>query len=87
MHPVQKATSLGISVLSGALATAVFRRLWMLSSGEDDAPDAEDLDRGWTEVLVAAGVQGAIFGVVRAAVHRASARTFRHRAIESRAGG
>jgi hypothetical protein len=45
------------------------------------------MDRGWTEVLVAAGVQGAIFGVVKAAVHRASARTFRHRAIESRAGG
>jgi hypothetical protein len=87
MHPVEKATSLGISLLSAALATAMFRRLWKLSSGEDDAPDAEDLDRGWTEVLVAAGVQGALFGLVKAAVHRASARTFRHRAIESRARG
>lgn len=87
MHPVEKVTSLGISLLSAALATAMFRRLWKLSSGEDDAPDAEDLDRGWPEVLVAAGVQGALFGLVKAAVHRASARTFRHRAIESRARG
>ncbi|MGN9784041.1 DUF4235 domain-containing protein [Nonomuraea sp. ZG12] len=87
MHPVEKVTSLGISLVSAALATAMFRRMWKLSSGEDDAPDAEDLDRGWTEILVAAAMQGALFGLVKAAVHRASAQTFRRRTIESRARG
>ncbi|MGW3348123.1 DUF4235 domain-containing protein [Nonomuraea rubra] len=79
MQPVEKATSLGMGLLGGALASALFKRAWKLASGQDDAPDADDLDRGWTEVLVAAALQGAIFGLVKAAVHRAGAQTFQHR--------
>ncbi|TDE57424.1 DUF4235 domain-containing protein [Nonomuraea mesophila] len=83
MHPVQKAASLGMGLLSGALATLLFRRMWKLAAGEDDSPDAEDLDRDLTEILVAAAVQGALFGLIKAIVHRASAKTFRRRAIRS----
>ncbi|MEV0996549.1 DUF4235 domain-containing protein [Nonomuraea sp. NPDC050202] len=79
MQSVEKATSLGMGLLGGVLASALFKRAWKLASGQDDAPDADDLERGWTEVLVAAALQGAIFGLVKAAVHRAGAQTFRHR--------
>lgn len=85
MRSVEKAASLGMGMLSGALAAALFKRVWTLVSGQDDAPDAGDLDRGWKEVLVAAAVQGAIFGLIKAAVHRAGARTFHSRAGGSRA--
>ncbi|WP_188191836.1 DUF4235 domain-containing protein [Nonomuraea sp. SYSU D8015] len=79
MRSVEKAVSLGTSMLSAALAAALFKRVWKVAAGEDDAPDADDLERGWAEVLVAAMVQGAIFGLVKAAVHRAGAQAFRRR--------
>ncbi|RVX43986.1 uncharacterized protein DUF4235 [Nonomuraea polychroma] len=79
MQPVEKAVSLGMSMASAALAAALFKRVWKLASGQDDAPDADDLERGWTEILVAATVQGAIFGLVKATVHRAGAQTFQRR--------
>jgi len=58
---------------AGMLAGAMFKQVWRLASGEDDAPDALDERRGWTEVLAAAALQGAIFAIVKAAVDRASA--------------
>jgi hypothetical protein len=76
-----------MSLLSGALAAALFKQAWKRVSGQDDAPDADDPGRGWTEILVAATLQGAIFGLVKAAVQRAGAQTFRRRAVESRAKG
>ncbi|MCK2212501.1 DUF4235 domain-containing protein [Actinomadura sp. ATCC 31491] len=81
MRPVEKAVSLGMGMLSATLAASLFKRVWKLASGQDDAPDADDLERGWTEILVAATVQGAIFGLVKAAVHRAGAQTFHRRAV------
>ncbi|SEH02504.1 Protein of unknown function [Nonomuraea solani] len=79
MNPVEKATALGMSLVSGALAAAMFKQVWKLASGQDNAPDADDLERGWTEVLVAAALQGAIFGLTKAAVQRAGAQTFHRR--------
>ncbi|SDL29284.1 Protein of unknown function [Nonomuraea jiangxiensis] len=79
MRSMEKGAALGLGMLSGALAAGLFKRVWTLVSGQEDAPDADDLDRGLTEVLVAAAVQGAIFGLVKAAVHRAGARTFQGR--------
>ena len=52
-------------------------RLSVWSGHDHDAPDATDEDRGWTEILVAAAGQGAIFAVVKAAVDRAGATEFR----------
>jgi hypothetical protein len=62
-----------ISVLSGMLAGAIFKRVWKLAAGEEEAPTATDVRRGWREVLTAAALQGAIFALVRAAVDRATA--------------
>ena len=62
-----------ISVLSGMLAAAIFKRVWKVAAGEEEAPAATDARRGWREVLTAAALQGAIFALVRAAVDRATA--------------
>jgi len=57
-------------LLGGLIASAIFRQTWRIAAGEDDAPSATDPRRSWREVLVAAAVQGAIFGVVKAAIDR-----------------
>ena len=63
-------------VLGGLMAGALFKRIWRLVAHESDAPDAKDEHRGWTEVVAAAALQGAIFGGVKAAVDRAGAVGF-----------
>jgi hypothetical protein len=68
-----KPVSMLVSMLGGVLAGAIFKRLWKLAFGEDDAPKATDADRGWHEILPAAALQGAIFALVKAAVDRAAA--------------
>ena len=65
------------SVLGGLAASALFKRLWRTVTGEDEAPEATDKDFGWTEVLIAATVQGAIFGLVKAAIDRGGATGYR----------
>jgi hypothetical protein len=62
--------SLGLSVVSGLLAGAMFKGVWKLIAHEEDAPDATDPQRSWKEVLPAAALQGAIFATVKAAVER-----------------
>lgn len=62
-----------ISVLSGMLAAAIFKRVWKVAAGEEEAPTATDARRGWREVLTAAALQGAIFALVKATVDRATA--------------
>ena len=68
-----KALSLIISVLASLLAGVIFRRLWKLAPGSDDAPEATDERRGWGEILVAAAIQGAIFALIKAVFDRAAA--------------
>jgi hypothetical protein len=69
-----RALSLLVSVLGGILAGAVFKKVWAAVSGEEEAPEATSPEYSTREVLVAAAVQGAIFGVVKAAVDRAGAK-------------
>ncbi len=69
LKPINVALGIG----AGALAGLVFKQVWKLASGDDDAPDAGDEDRGWAEIIVAAALQGAIFAVVKAVVHRGGA--------------
>ncbi|MBC6459936.1 DUF4235 domain-containing protein [Actinomadura sp. HBU206391] len=68
-----RAITLGTGMLGGLLAGMAFKQVWRLAAGEDDAPDATDKHRSWGEVLIAAGMQGAVYGVVKAAVARAGA--------------
>jgi predicted metal-dependent enzyme (double-stranded beta helix superfamily) len=69
-----KAASLVLSVLSGMLAGAVFKQVWKLIAGEEDAPEATDPQRSWKEILLAAALHGAVFAVVQAAVDRGAAQ-------------
>lgn len=68
-----KPVSMVVGVLSGMLAGAIFKRVWKAAAGEEEAPAATDVRRGWHEVLTAAALQGAIFALVKAAVDRATA--------------
>ena len=69
-----KSAGLLLSLLGGMLASAIFKKVWKLAAGEDEAPESTDIRRGWREVLVAAALQGAIFALVRAVVDRAAAQ-------------
>ena len=68
-----KTVSIVVSVLGGMLAGAIFKQVWKLAADEDEAPTATDVRRGWREVLLAATIQGAIFGLVKAALDRGTA--------------
>lgn len=67
--------SLACSILGGMLAGAVFTKTWRLV-GEGDAPKPTELDHTTREVLLAAALHGAVFGLVRAAVDRAGAKGY-----------
>jgi hypothetical protein len=77
MKLLYKPVSILVSVLGGVLAGAVFKRVWKVTAGEDEAPKATDARRGWREVLLAAAIQGAIFALVKAAVDRGAAEATR----------
>lgn len=68
-----KPLSLGFSLAGGLLAGMAFKQIWKLASGEQEAPEATSSEHGWGEVLAAAALEGAIFGLVKAAVDRAGA--------------
>ena len=67
--PVGLLLGAGTGVISGV----IFKQVWKLVGHDDDTPNATDQDRGWTEVLLAAAIQGAIFAVVNAGVDRGGA--------------
>jgi hypothetical protein len=62
--------------LGGFLATTLFGQVWKLVAGDKEAPSATMRNRAWTEVLLAAALQGAIFGLVKAAIDRGGAKGF-----------
>jgi hypothetical protein len=68
-----KPVGLLLGIGAGAVAGFVFKEVWKAASGDDDAPNATDEERGWGEILAAAALQGAIFALVKAAVDRAGA--------------
>jgi hypothetical protein len=68
-----KPVGLLLGIGAGALAGFVSKKIWQLASGDDDTPNATDEDRGWTEILIAAALQGALFALVKAAVDRGGA--------------
>lgn len=66
-----------VGVLGGVAASTVFGKVWQLATGDREAPEATDRDRSWGQILIAATVQGAIFGLVRALVDRGGAVGYR----------
>jgi hypothetical protein len=74
---VYKPMGLVLGAAAGLVAGLAFKQVWRAVAGEDDAPNATDEDRGWTEIIIAAALQGAIFAVVKAAVDRGGAEGVR----------
>ncbi len=74
---IYKPVGMLVGALGGVLATAVFRKAWTLATGQDEAPDPTDRDRGWGTTLLAAAAQGAVFGLVKAAVDRGGATGYK----------
>jgi hypothetical protein len=68
--------ALVLSVLGGLLASMLFRQLWKRVSDEGDPPKPKESAYGWRELLAASMLQGALYGLVKAAVDRGGARTF-----------
>ncbi|GAA4056487.1 MULTISPECIES: DUF4235 domain-containing protein [Actinomadura] len=66
---MSRPVSAALGLAGGLIAGAVFKRAWRLVSGQRDAPDAGDMDRGWVEIVAAAALQGAIVGGVKAALN------------------
>ena len=73
---VYRPIGLFVSVLGGILAGALFKQLWTRMSAKEDPPRAKESEYGWREILPAAALQGALFGLVKAAVDRSGARAF-----------
>ncbi len=69
--------SITTSVAGGLLAGEVFSQIWKrLGDADEPPPDPKDLNRSTRTALVAAGLQGLVFRLVRAAVDRAGARGY-----------
>ena len=64
-----------IADMAGGLAVGlIFSRAWSIIEQGDDVPRPTDEQRGWREILLAAGLQGAIFALVKAAIERGIAK-------------
>ena len=68
-----KAVNLIASIVGGLVVGLIFNRAWSVIEQGDDAPKPTDEQRGWREILVAAGLQGAIFALIKAAIDRGTA--------------
>ncbi|SDJ47603.1 Protein of unknown function [Frankineae bacterium MT45] len=76
MKLLYKPLGMLIGIVSGMLATAVFERLWRLTTGGHEKPDATDPDSTWAEIALAAAMQGAVFAGVKAITKRAGAKGY-----------
>jgi hypothetical protein len=73
---IYKPFGLVVGFLGGIVAGAIFKRVWSAVGHDDEAPKATDEDKGWSEVVLAAAAQGAVFGGVKALIERAGATGF-----------
>jgi hypothetical protein len=76
MKVLYKPLGLVFSVLGGILAGTIFKQIWKRISGEEEAPKATESEYAWKEILPAAAAEGAVFGLVKAAVDRGGAQGF-----------
>ena len=70
---VYKPADLVVGMLASLLAGLIFRRVWGVIEPGDDAPKATDRERGWMEILLAAGLYGTIFALIKAVMDRGTA--------------
>jgi hypothetical protein len=73
LKAMYKPLALLASLAGGVIAGAVFRQVWYLFTRQEETPKATDRNRRWPEVILASAAEGALFGLVRAIMDRASA--------------
>lgn len=74
---VYRPVGLASSAIGGIVASLLFKQIWRRTpTGPEDAPGPLESEYRLRDVLVAAAIQGAIFGIVKAAVDRGAARAF-----------
>jgi hypothetical protein len=72
-----KPIGLTLGMIGGLAAGKVFGIVWKRVSGEDETPQPLSDDYSTREVLLAATIQGAIFGLIKTAVDRYGMKTVR----------
>lgn len=65
-----KPIGLTLGMVGGLVAGKVFGMVWKQVSGEDETPQPLSDDYSTREVLLAAAIQGAIFGLIKTAIDR-----------------
>ena len=65
-----KPFGIAFGLVGGLVAGKVFGIVWKRVSGEDETPQPLSDDYSPREVLLAAAVQGAIFGLIKTAIDR-----------------
>ena len=68
-----KPVAIVAGIVGGLLSGLIFNRVWKIVGRGSDAPAPLDSERGWGEILLAAGLQGAIYALVKTAVDRGAA--------------
>ena len=69
-----RAADLVADMIGGMFAGMVFKRVWNIIGHGEDVPKPTDEQRAWREILLAAGLQGAVFALVKAAIDRGTAQ-------------
>ncbi|MCW0216645.1 MAG: DUF4235 domain-containing protein [Pseudonocardia sp.] len=64
-------------LVGGLIAGQVFDQIWKRISNEDETPEPLSPKYSTREVLLAATLQGAIFGLIRTAVNRYGMKAYR----------
>jgi hypothetical protein len=73
-----KPIGLFFGIIGGLLAGKVFGIVWKKISNEDETPQPLSDEYSTREVLLAATLQGAIFGLIKTAVDRYGLKGVRH---------
>jgi len=63
-------------LVGGAIAGALFSRLWRAVANEDEVPQPTALDHKLREVLIVGALQGAVFGLVKALLSRVTSQSY-----------
>ena len=70
---VYRPVDLIADIIGGLLAGLIFRRVWSIIEHGEDAPKPTDRQRGWREILAAAGLYGMVSALIKAIIDRGAA--------------
>ena len=76
MKLLYKPFAIVAGLVASRAAGAIFQRLWAVVARETEVPQAMEQQRGWTAVVAAGLLKGAVFGGTKALVDRAFASEY-----------